>query len=49
MNVHFVEVSGHNLELRVLGFYMNFLNYREGVMVFYQFFLLSSLQCTVTS
>ncbi len=51
MNVqyNFVEVSGHNLESsQTYGFCMDFLNHREGVMVFYQVFLLSPLQCTVT-
>jgi len=42
---HHVEVSGHNLESSpTLGFCMDFLNHWEGDMVFYQVFLLSSLQ-----
>jgi hypothetical protein len=37
--------SGHNLEIsQTWGFCMNFLNHREGGMVFYQVFLLSPLQ-----
>ncbi len=45
----FVEVSGHNLESsQTWGFCMDFLNNREGDMGFYQVFLLSPLQCTVT-
>ncbi len=47
---NFVEVSGHNLESsQTWSFCMNFLHHREGGMVFYQVFLLSPLQCTVTS
>jgi hypothetical protein len=46
---NFVEVSGHNLESpQTLGFCMDFLNHGEGGIVFYQAFLLSPLQCTVT-
>jgi hypothetical protein len=42
MNVPFREVSGHNLESsQTCGFCMDFLNHREGGMVFYQVFLLS--------
>ncbi len=49
MNVQFIKVSGHNLESsQTWGFCMYFLNHRERVMVFYQVFLLSPLQCTVT-
>ncbi len=45
----FVEVSGHNLESsQTLGFFIHFLNHREGGMDFYQVFLLSSVQCIVT-
>ncbi len=45
---NFAEVSGHNLEsFQTWGFCMDFLNHREGGMVFYQVFLLSPLQCTV--
>ncbi len=47
---NFVEVSGHNLESshsQTWGFCMDFLNHREGQMLFYQVFLLSPLQCTV--
>ncbi len=45
---HFVEVSGPNLESpQTRGFCMDFLNHREGGMVFFQVFLLSPLQCTV--
>jgi len=45
---NFFEVSGHNLESsHTWGFCMDFLNHREGDMVFYQVFLLSPLQCTV--
>jgi hypothetical protein len=44
-----IAVAVHNLESsQTWGFYMDFLNHREGGMVFYQFFLLSPLQCTVT-
>ncbi len=39
MNVQFVEVSGHNLESSQRFLYR---------LVFYQVFLLSPLQCTVT-
>ncbi len=43
---NFVEVSGHNLESSwTLAFCMNFLNNREGGMVFYQVFLLTELNC----
>ncbi len=46
---NFVEVSGHNPESsQAWGFCMDFLNHREGGMGFYQVFLLSPLQCTVT-
>jgi hypothetical protein len=38
---NFVEVSRHNLEIIRLDFCMDFLNPREGGMVFYQVFLLS--------
>jgi hypothetical protein len=53
-------IHEHKISLRLLGiimrvpdlrggFCMDFLSYREGVMVgFYQVFLLSPLQCTVT-
>ncbi len=34
--------------LRVRRIWMNFLNHREGGVVFYQLFLLSPFQCTVT-
>ncbi len=41
-------LSGHNLESsQTWGFCMDFLNQQEGAMVFYQVFLLSSLQCKV--
>jgi hypothetical protein len=44
-----VEVSWHNLESsQTWCFFMDFLNCRKGGMVFYQVFLLSPLQCTVT-
>jgi hypothetical protein len=44
-----VEVSGHNLESsQTWCSCMDFLNHREGGMVFFQVFLLSRLQCTVT-
>jgi hypothetical protein len=47
--IHELEVSGHNLEsFQTLSFCMDFLNHMEGGMVFYQVFLLSPLQCTVT-
>ncbi len=43
-----VELSEHNLESsQTSGFCTDFLNHREGGMVFYQVFLLSHLQCTV--
>jgi hypothetical protein len=49
MDVQFFEVSGHNLESsQTLGFCMDFLNHMEGGVVFWQVFLLSSLQCTIT-
>ncbi len=50
MNVQFfAEVSGHNLESsQTRDFCMDLLNHREGDMVFYQVFLLSLLQCTVS-
>ncbi len=45
----FVEVSGQNLESsQSWGFCVDFLIYREEGMVFYEVFLLSPLQCTVT-
>jgi len=45
---NFVEVSGHNLEnSQAWGCCMDFLNHRKEGTVFYQVFLLSSLQCTV--
>jgi hypothetical protein len=41
---NFVEVSGHNLESsQTWGFCMDFLNEREGGMVFYPVFLRSPL------
>ncbi len=47
---NFLEVSGHNLESsQTWGTCMDFLNHREGGMVFYQVFLPSPLQCTVTN
>jgi hypothetical protein len=40
-----VEVFGHDLaSFQNLGFCMDFLNHREGGMVFYQVFFLSPLQ-----
>ncbi len=45
---NFLEISGHNLESsQTWGFCMDFLNHREGSMVFYHVFFLSTLQCTV--
>ncbi len=47
MKVHFVEVFGHNLESsQTRGFCVDFLNQREGGMVFIRFsyFLLYSVQ-----
>jgi hypothetical protein len=39
---NFVEVSWHNLEIsQTWGFWMDFLNHKEGGMFFYQVFLLS--------
>jgi hypothetical protein len=47
---NFVEISRHNLESsQAWGFCMDFLNHREGGTVFYQVFLLSPLQRTVTA
>jgi hypothetical protein len=44
-----VQFGGHNLEsFQTGGFCVDFLNHREKGMVFYQVFLLSPLQCTVT-
>jgi len=46
---NFIELSGHNLESsQTWSFWMDLLNIRYGGMVFYQVFLLSPLQCTVT-
>jgi hypothetical protein len=46
---NFVEVSGNKLDCsQTWGFCIDFLNLREEVTVFYQAFLLSPLQCTVT-
>ncbi len=46
---NFFEVFGHNLEsFQTWGFCMDFLNHRDGGVVFYQVFLLSLLQCTRT-
>ncbi len=45
----FAEISGQNLESsQIWGFCMDFINHREGDMVFYKVYLLSPLQCTVT-
>jgi hypothetical protein len=42
-------LSGHNLESsQTWGFCMDFLNHGQGGIVFYQVFLLSPVQCTVT-
>jgi hypothetical protein len=47
---NFVEVSGHNLDsTQTWGFCGDFLNRKEGGMVYYQFFLLSPLHCTLYS
>jgi hypothetical protein len=41
---------GHNLgSFQTWGVCMNFLNHREGSMLFYRVFLLSPFQCTVTN
>jgi hypothetical protein len=46
---NFFEVSEHNPEIsQTVCFCMDFLNPRGGRMVFYQVFLLSLLQCTVS-
>jgi hypothetical protein len=49
INVHFVEVSGLYVQSsQTLGFSSDFLYHRERGMVYYQVFVLSPLQRTVT-